>query len=230
MKKFNRLFFILSIILCLGISKHVMAQRAFSLDAIVDNVLKATVPNRNYIVTIKQTINAPNKTKTKQAIANGIFKKTNQFNAKYDIHIGLKAQKEKEDYSIANNQNFKNQSTTNQPILVKQGDVRLIVDFSDFLKTINEWENINITAVNLNNQKYIKVSAKYKQFSFILWINSQYYYVSKSIIYIGDKLYAETNIQYKKINDKYWLPINLAYTQYPEGTVVTQEFSSYIFK
>ena len=168
--------------------------------------------------------------KTKQAIDNGFFKKAIQFNAKYYPHIGLKAQKVIDGNNIAKIQKPKAQSSTNKPTLVKQGDVRLVIDFSTIFKNINEWQNTVITTVNFNNQKYFKVSGKIKRFSFTLWINALNYYVSKSILYIDNKIYAETTLQYKHISNQYWLPVNLMYMQYPTGTQVTQNFSSYLFK
>ena len=230
MKRLNRLIFILSIALCLVFNTKVMAQQVPSLDVIATKVLQATVPGRSYTVTINQTINAPNKSKTKQAIDNGLFRKAIQFNAKYAPHIGLEAQKVIDGNNIAKIQKFKAQSSTKKPTLVKQGDVRVVIDFSTIFKNINEWQDVKITSVNFNYQKYFKVSARNKRFSYTLWINTLNYYVSKSILYVDNKIYAEVTLHYKHINNQYWLPVSLICIQYPERTQVIQSFSSYIFK
>jgi len=219
---FSVIFIILLIIL---LSAEIEAQQIPPIGVIANKVLKVTSPTKSYTVTINQSINAPNKTKTRQAIASSLFKKTIQFNARFDLHVGLKAQKE------TNNNKIKNQKISkNKPTLVKQGSVRLIIDFSKLFKNMNEWQDVKITSVNFKNQKYLKVSAKNKRFSYILWINALNYYVSKTILYINDKKYAEVSVQYKYISNQYWLPDSLVYIQYPAGTRVTQNFSSYLFK
>ena len=109
MKILTKLFFwlVLTSFTILPI-QNTFAQQTPTLHAIATKVLRATIPNRSYTVTINQTINAHNKTKTKQAIASGLFKKTIQFNAKFDLRVGLKAQK------VIDNNKIKIARTENQ--------------------------------------------------------------------------------------------------------------------
>lgn len=234
MKKYDKLKFIpniiFNVILIIFLSTEIGAQQIPSLEVIANKVLKATTPTKGYTVIITQSIKASNKTNTKQAIASGLFKKTIQFNARFDLHIGLKAQKEIDNNKIKYQKMTKNQISKNKPTLVKQGSVRLIIDFSKLFKNMNEWQDVKITSVNFNNQKYLKVNAKNKSFSYILWINALNYYISKTILYVNNKKYAEVSVQYKYISNQYWLPVSLVYIQYPGGTQVTQNFSSYLFK
>lgn len=241
MKKIYKLIFIQSIAIGLFTSTQLMGQQAFFSPApvptaktIAAKVLQATVPKSSYTVTVNQRIEAPQKSMMKQAVANQAaapeaFQTTTQFRENYDVNSGLKAQKIVRK-SIPKMQSFTSQAVSNQPRLVKQGSVRLVIDVSAFFKTVNAWNDVKVSVVTVNHQKYFKVSGKIKTLGFEFLINSTHYYVSKLDLYVENKRYAETTFQYNEVNQKYWLPTDLTYIQYPAGNRITQEFGSYVFK
>ena len=229
MKKYNKLKYIpniiFSIIMIILLSAEIGAQQIPSLEVIAKKVLKATTPKKGYVVTITQSIKATNKTNIPQSIANGIIKRQIKFYAKYDPQFGLKAQK-----LIDNNNNTTNNlKIKNQKSLIKQGNIKVIVDLIKFFKNIDKLQGIKIVSVNFNNRNYFKVTAQNKPFSYSFWIDAANYYVSKAILSINNKKFAETNINYKYINNKYWLPVRLIIENASDGTQITQNFADYIF-
>ncbi len=234
MKKINKFTFILSTIFSLIIivllSSEIKAQQRPSLATIAKKVLNASYPNRSYSVAIYQSITAPNGTKSAQAFGRGIFKKTINFTAKYNQLTGLKAQKVVVEHSEKNQKPKRKAIKNNQPTIVKPGDVRLIIDYSEVFKSIDNLQNVKISSVNFENQKHFKISFEYKNSIDTLWIQAINYFVSKSVVYINNSKYADITIQYKYINHKYWLPSQILYIQYPDKEIVKQLFSSYSFK
>jgi len=60
-----------------------------------------------------------------------------------------------------------------------------------------------------------------------LWVDSVNNYISKIILNIKGQKFSESTINYRYVNNKYWLPSTIVIDHASDGSRVTQNFGTY---
>jgi len=217
--KLLRNFCLCVIIILLLFNIKTAAQQFPSLKVIAENFIKTTIPSKGYTVFINQSIETPNKS---IALSKTLQLKSN-FSAKFTPKRGFQVNK------INKDNKKKSQQLNNKLTLNKQSNVKVTLDLSKIFKNYENWNNVKIVKDILGKNNYYKITAKNGAYSFTLWVDILKYYIPKIILNINNKRFSTTNIIYKSVGNKYWLPERMVIEHASDGTQITQNFGDYIF-
>ncbi len=194
------------------------AQNNPSIQNIISKVREATVAKEKYSVNMTQVISKKNKISQNNS---GVSENSsNNYEVFFTPGKGYKLDEIKKSNSSPSSTTAKTASTINPKMTIS-------VDLEKLFKTSPDWQNYKITDDTLDNNITYKISAQYRKFNFIFWVDKEKHYVSRIILYIEHKKFSETNIEYKNVG-KLWLPADLTIL-HSDGALVTQNFGEYKF-
>jgi len=197
------------------------SQNIPSLNSIVRNVVKAAIPAESYNVSVVQSISAPSGTVVAQAMSKGTLSSQTTFTVTYNPASGLSTKK------ISKAPQKTPLSRSNQITITQPADVRITMDLSKLAQKVTTWQNVQISSDKLAGRGHWKISGQDGATDYILWVDSVNNYISKIILNIKGQKFSESTINYRYVNNKYWLPSTIVIDHASDGSRVTQNFGTY---
>jgi len=219
-KNINKKIFsigLITIILLIGVAS---AQESLPLAKIVKNVVETITPEQGYSVSIVQKVSQAGKRVSKRAAVPS----TSSFTVFYDPTKGVFTKDTDNDKAAKSSPRIT--ATTEQ-----QPNIKITMDIGKFMNELLTWNDVKTSDAKLRGRSCYKISGQAgpKGISSTLWIDKGHMYISKIITGINGKEFSESNIKYRLVNNKYWLPAELTIKHKSDGTEVLQKFGEYIF-
>lgn len=197
------------------------AQNIPTLNDIVGNVKRNTLPPRGYDVEIAQTIEAPAGTSMRVSIDAGTMMKQNTFRALYTPTEGLHL----DTAALARRSTVQK---VPQPLSNPEpSDLKVTVDLRKIFEGAHEWQNVTITNDMLNGRECYVVAGKDDVLGFKIWIDAANSYASRLVVEIQGREFSATDIQYGRVDGQYWLPSEIKIHHALDGSAVSQRLANY---
>jgi len=188
---------------------------------IVDDCLKATTQRARYQVDVVQAT-------SKGEVAVGdtvkeVAQETCAFTLSYDPVTGRTTTKQEP----AEGQG----GATSQPRL----NVRMAIDVGRFLREMRGWPDVAVTADELAGRPCYKVSGVSAKdnpnaMACTLWVDAAHSYVSKLLLDVQARRFAEASFEYRKVGDAPWQLSKATVVHPQDGSRIEQEFGVYQFE
>lgn len=199
------------------ITSNILAQGVPQLNDLVKKIETACLPNTQYQVSVSQSIEMPSKTTNIQTTSEIPINSQINFNCIYNPQTGI---------SVNNDQkrNLKIGKSINQ----HQANVRISVNLFKLFKNFKNWQGVIIDSDDLDGENCFKITAQDDSYGYIIWVDAVNNYMPKIIINIKGQVFANINITYNLTNN-FWLPSKVIIDHTVDQSIITQNFSNYIF-
>ncbi len=198
-----------------------IAQTIPSLNDIVTNVKRSTLPPRGYDVEIAQTIEAQAGTSMRVSIDAGTMLKQNTFRALYTPTEGLHL-------DTADLARRSAVEKVPQPLSNPEpSDLKVTVDLRKVFESADAWQNVKITRDMLNGRECYVVAGKDDVLGFTIWIDVANSYASRLVVELQGRAFSATDIQYRRVDGQYWLPSEIKIHHALDGSAVSQRLANY---
>jgi len=197
------------------------ADEAPPLARIVDDCLKATTQRARYHVDVVQTI-----FRGKVAVGDTVkevAQDTCAFTLSCDPVTGTTTTKQEP----AEGQG----GATSRPRL----NVRMAIDVGRFLREMRAWPEVAVAADELAGRPCYKVSGLSAKdnpnaMACTLWVDVEHSYVSKLLLDVQARRFAEASFEYRKVGDAPWQLSKATVVHPQDGSRIEQEFGAYQFE
>ena len=202
--------------LCILVTSTILAQGVPSLSDILQKFIESTVPPRGYRVDFVQTI-LKSELKVERGVSISTQRQISQatFELTYNPSRGPLISEKKTTQLVP----------PEKP--PKPSTAYVKMDMLRFLNDLLAWKESQIMLDTLNRRNFYRISSANNGLSCKLWVDAENWYVYKLILYIHGQKFSETIIEYRWVNDRYWLPSKIL-MEHSDGTNLTQEFGEYI--